>query len=121
MAQFLEVLNLTDAPGKVPVCIDIFSKTLMPGESVSVPTHLIDDKLRRHERAGQIAIGVVPNWYRLLKLGHTDSLPAAEVQKLLAAKAKPVARPAVPSTSVSLEDVKLEIDDKSYFSNKRKK
>jgi hypothetical protein len=51
------VTNLTDALGKRPTLLGIYTCDLAPGESVLLPAHLIDEKFRPLELAGLIHLG----------------------------------------------------------------
>ncbi len=57
------IANLTDAPGKDPIQVDIYNKTLDPGASIKLPADLVDKKIRSLEERGLIAIGSLPPWY----------------------------------------------------------
>ncbi len=58
------ITNLTDsAPGKKPVQIDIYNKTLDPGGNIKLPADLVNSKIRALEKSGLIAIGNLPPWY----------------------------------------------------------
>lgn len=91
------ITNVTDAPGKTPVQFDLYTATLAPGESVRVPIQLLDEKLRRSERAGIIHIGEpLPLWYQSAKSGPKMEKQAAierEAKKQPPPQAAPPAKP----------------------------
>ena len=61
------ITNVTDAPGKNPLQIDIYNKTLSPGSHVKIPADLVNEKIRALEKNGFIAIGNLPPWYLTAK------------------------------------------------------
>lgn len=81
--MYVEITNVTDAAGKSPRQIDIYNKTLDPGDSVKVPSELVDEKIRSLEKDGYIAIGQVPSWYAAAKSrkGRGRSLTVEELAR----------------------------------------
>lgn len=61
------ITNVTDGPGKNPIQIDIYNKTLSPGTSIKIPADLVNEKIRSLEKRGFIAIGNLPPWYLTAK------------------------------------------------------
>lgn len=62
------VTNITDGPGKTPIQIVIYTKTLNPGEWADIPAVLITPKVNALKDKGLISIGSVPSWYEKAKL-----------------------------------------------------
>ena len=89
----VEVTNITDAPGKQARQVDLYKKTLSPGDSVKVPAELITPQVRSLEKEGLIHIGQVPSWYTAYKMKHGKQLTPEQVKQRLV-KAKPVAKSA---------------------------
>ncbi len=103
----IEVTNLTDGPGYSPEQIDIYTKTLSPGESIKIPAELVNEKLRRLA-AGEkpkIALGQAPSWYLASKIRRGKTLTKDEVRRRLAARVP--ASPPPPASNV----LKLELKD----------
>lgn len=65
--MIVDIVNITDGPGKAPVQVDIYNKTLDPGQSLRIPLELVTEKLRKLEKEGLIAIGSLPPWYLAAK------------------------------------------------------
>lgn len=57
------ITNVTDAPGKNPISVDIYNKALSPGAQIKIPADLVTKKIRALEGQGLIAIGNLPPWY----------------------------------------------------------
>ncbi len=74
----VEIINITDAPGRTPTQVDIWNKTIDPGVSMKLPAELVDKKVRTLEDQGLIAIGRVPSWYATAKQRKGKSLSPAE-------------------------------------------
>lgn len=74
------ITNVTDAPGKNPIQVDIYNKTLSPGSQIRIPADLVTKKIRELEDSGLIAIGNLPPWYLTAKR-HSKPLSAIERQK----------------------------------------
>lgn len=92
------VTNLTDAPGhaKGPNQVDIYNRTLGPGESLKLPADLVTKKLRTLAEGKDplIAIGSLPPWYVAAKKRKGKPLSDEEKQKMIspapAKKSEPV-------------------------------
>jgi len=101
-SMVVEVTNVTDFPGKDPREIEIFGRTLAPGESLKVSVALIDQKTRSLAGVGPedpralIAIGSLPSWYEAFKSRRGESLSHEEIKRRFSA---PVAPPAVQSVT----------------------
>lgn len=114
MGMHVEVINLTDGPGHNPEQLDIYNKTLNPGESIKIPAELVDEKLRKMSEGekAKIAIGQAPSWYVASKLRRGKELTREEIQKHMASRApKPVPPPAPTTVSLTLVD-EPKIEDK---------
>lgn len=95
--MIVQVTNITDGPGKSPAQVDIYNKTLDPGVTLRLPAELINEKVRKLEEAGLIAIGQLPSWYTAAKSRKGRSLTAEEMQKRINKQApipQPVLEPA---------------------------
>lgn len=57
------ITNITDGPGKKPVEVRVYNKKLAPGVAMRVDAKFVDEKVRKLEDAGYIALGPVPVWY----------------------------------------------------------
>lgn len=101
------IANLTDAPGKDPIQVDIYNKTLDPGAQIKLPADLVDKKIRSLEERGLIAIGSLPPWYLATKIKKGRPLSLEE-------KKKRQVSPAVP-TSVKIKDSVEVSDSKIQF------
>lgn len=92
------VTNLTDGPGKTPVQVDIYNKTLDPGGILRLPAELVDSKIRTLEKAGLVAIGPLPAWYSAAKQRKGRVLSKEEQMKRLVQPA-PVTEPTTEDVS----------------------
>ncbi len=92
----VQITNITDGPGKSPIQVDIYNKTLGPGVSIRLPAELIDKKVRKLEEQGLIAIGRLPPWYESSKARKGRSLSPEEMQKRI------VQAPAPKETSIPM-------------------
>lgn len=72
------ITNVTDAPGKNPIQVDIYNKTLAPGSQIKIPADLVTAKIRQLETSGAIAIGNLPPWYLTAK---KRSKPLSDIEK----------------------------------------
>lgn len=84
------ITNVTDAPeGKhSPRQVDIYNKTLNPGESTRIPAELVDERVRNLETAGLLAIGALPSWYQAAKSRTGKRLTVEEKNRLIVRKPK---------------------------------
>jgi hypothetical protein len=126
MGMYVEVINVTDGPGHSPEQLDIYNKTLNPGESIKIPAELVDEKLRRMadgEKA-KIAIGQAPSWYLASKLRRGKELTKEEIAKHLASRVpkptvvKSVALALVTEVKPPTDEIKLE--EKAEAKQKRR-
>lgn len=78
------ITNVTDAPGgkHSPRQVDIYNKTLDPGDSTRIPAELVDKRVRALETEGLIAIGSLPSWYKAAKARKGKRLTDEEKDKL---------------------------------------
>ena len=76
------ITNVTDAPGKSSIHVDIYNKTIAPGGQIKIPADLVTKKLRTLEERGLIAIGNLPPWYVTAKK-RSKPLSEEERQKRL--------------------------------------
>jgi hypothetical protein len=76
------ITNLTDAPGKDPIQVDIYNKTLDPGTHIKLPADLVNGKIRALENSGLISIGNLPPWYVAAKKRKGRELTAEEKEKM---------------------------------------
>jgi hypothetical protein len=79
--MFVEIVNLTDGPGRKPTQVDIYNRVLRPGDSIKIPAELIDRRLRALADAGHISIGPVPSWYAAAKVHKSRVLSPDEVRR----------------------------------------
>ena len=91
----VEVINVTDGPGQDPQQVQIFTRTLSPGESIKIPAELVDDRLRKLAEGNhpKISIGQAPSWYLASKIRRGQVLTPEEILRRYASrtkKAKPV-------------------------------
>lgn len=114
--MFIEVTNLTDSPGKTPVQVAIYSKTLDPGDSIRLPAELLDAKVRSLETAGLISIGSLPSWYAALKAKKGRSLSAEEQAKRIVSS--PPAK--VPVAVLELSDPLPQPEDEISVRKKKR-
>jgi hypothetical protein len=88
------IINLTDAPGhpKGPTQIDIYNKTLSPGEQLKLPADLVDKRVRSLAEGENpvIAIGNLPPWYVAAKKKKGRPLTPEERQSMQVAPPPPV-------------------------------
>ena len=84
--MFVEIVNLTDGPGKNPTQVDIYNRVLGPGEATKVPAELVNSRLRALADAGLIAIGPVPSWYSAAKINKSRVLSSDEIRAKVAPK-----------------------------------
>ncbi len=115
--MFVEVTNLTDSPGKTPVQVAVYNKTIDPGETLRLPAELIDAKVRSLETSGLVSIGSLPSWYAALKNKRGKSLSAEE-------QAKRIVSPPPPAKQVStlaLADEVAPVEDEISVRSKRKR
>ena len=109
------VTNLTDAPGHKhqPTQVDIYNKTLDPGDEIRIPADLVDKRLRSLESSGLISIGQVPSWYTNAKAPKGKSLSAEEKEKRIARKrVEPARVPLSKKTTLSVVDEMVAPEDK---------
>lgn len=85
------ITNVTDAPGKNPIQVDIYNKTLSPGSQIRIPADLVTKKIRELEDSGLIAVGNLPPWYLTAK---RRSKPLSDIEKQ-----KRMVRPPIPMKS----------------------
>jgi hypothetical protein len=85
----VDIVNITDGPGKTPRQVDIYNHVLNPGESTKLPAHLVDRKVRLMEDAGYISIGQVPPWYAAAKARGGRKLTQEEISARTAPKVEP--------------------------------
>lgn len=87
------ITNLTDAPGhgKGPTQIDIYNKTLNPGQQIKLPADLVSQKIRAlaEGEAPIISIGNLPPWYVTAKTRKGVPLTAEERQKRMETRQAP--------------------------------
>lgn len=87
------ITNLTDAPGhaKGPLQVDIYNKTLNPGQQIKLPADLVSKKIRALAEgdAPLISIGNLPPWYVTAKTRKGVPLSAEERQKRMATRQAP--------------------------------
>jgi len=86
--MFVEIVNLTDGPGKKPTQVDIYNRVLSPGDSIKIPAELVDHRLRAMADTGQISIGPVPSWYAAAKIHKARILSSEEIRENIAPKRK---------------------------------
>ena len=84
------ITNLTDAPGKDPIQVDIYNKTLDPGSYIKLPADLVTQKIRSLESSGLIAIGSLPPWYVAAKKRKGRPLTPEEKQQMQVSPPAPV-------------------------------
>jgi hypothetical protein len=79
----VEIINITDGPHSDPELVEIYSKTLSPGESIKIPAELVDERLRQLAEGDnpKIAIGQAPSWYLASKIRRGKELTKEEIQK----------------------------------------
>ena len=84
------ITNVTDAPGGKlqPRQVDIYNKTLGPGEATRIPAELVDKRVRLLEKEGLIAIGALPSWYKAAK-ARTGKRLTDEQKRKLTVRPKP--------------------------------
>ncbi len=118
--MIVEIINITDAPGRTPTQVDIYNKTIDPGVSLKLPAELVDKKVRSLEDQGLIAIGRVPPWYATAKQRKGKPLSSEErkrrqVSAPVRATTPTVVpltpEPEVPSSSSKRAALKLELAD----------
>ncbi len=85
----VRVTNITDGPGKKPREVRVHTKQLSPGSWMDVPIQFVDDKVRKLEASGFIAIGELPPWYSNYEAQRkVHNLTPEEVEANIAARAK---------------------------------
>lgn len=120
------ITNVTDGPGKKPKDVRVYNKKIRPGAELRVNAKYVDDKVRKLEDAGYIAIGPVPTWYAdYAAKRHTKNLSSEQVREKLEAQqaraakkkalkpalaSKPVPEP-VPVAVTLSDSVKLPTDE----------
>jgi hypothetical protein len=96
------IVNLTDAPGKDPVQVDIYNKTLDPGAHIRIPAALVNAKIRALEKQGLIAIDKLPAWYEAAKKKKVEKKP-----KVVEALPIPLVFEALPEPEQKPEEIKF--------------
>lgn len=108
------VTNLTDAPGHPngPVQVDIYNKTLNPGESLKIPADLVDKKIRSlaNGESPLISIGNLPPWYVTAKKRVGRPLSKEEKDKMQVAPPPPVVQ-LKPNKEPKKEKQQVEFDE----------
>jgi hypothetical protein len=86
----VEIINVTDGPNQDPQQVQVYSKTLAPGESIKIPAELVDERLRQLAEGDhpQIAIGQAPSWYLASKIRRGKELTAEEIQRRYSSRLK---------------------------------
>jgi hypothetical protein len=122
--MIVTITNLTDGPGQSPVQIDIWNKTLGPGDSLKLPAELVDSKLRGLEKQGLVSIGPAPAWYDAFKSKKGSSISQEEKKRRMTYKppAPVVEEPmaAMPMTAMATEDTVVHISDEISVERRRK-
>lgn len=92
------ITNVTDGPGKKPKDVRVYNKRLRPGAKLRVDAKYVDEKVRKLEDAGYIAIGAVPAWYAdYAAKRQTKNLSSEQVrEKLEAQQARAKAKKEAP-------------------------
>lgn len=101
----VEITNITDAPGKKPAQVDIYNRTIDPGESLKIPAELVNKKIRDLESSGNIAIGAPPSWYESFKSRKGTALTDEEKKKRIVVPAQTTPEP-VHDIAVNHPEVK---------------
>lgn len=117
----MPVTNITDAPGKRPVHAHIYTCALLPGETVEVPIHLLNKKLRALEAAGIIHIGEdLPDSYLEAKLGsRITKQEAIDREAKRNAVTAPVSSPVdAPQALQVIDQIKVEVKQPKKKSEK---
>lgn len=98
----VEIINITDGPHCDPELVEIYSKTLSPGESIKIPAELVDERLRQLAEGDnpKIAIGQAPSWYLASKIRRGKELTAEEVQRRFSQRQQKKKPPAPPPMKV---------------------
>ena len=97
------IVNLTDAPGKDPVQVDIYNKTLDPGAHIRIPAALVNAKIRALEKQGLIAIDKLPAWYEAAKKKKVEKKP----EKVAKALPSPYVFEALPEPEQKPEELRF--------------
>jgi len=63
----VKITNITDYPGRTKTILEIYGVSILPGDSTSIATDLLDDKIFAHEYEGQLAINTPPDYYESFK------------------------------------------------------
>lgn len=63
----VKITNITDYPGRTKTILEIYGVSILPGDSTSIATDLLDDKIFAHEYEGQLAINTPPDYYENFK------------------------------------------------------
>lgn len=103
----VEVTNITDGVAKTATKVELFGRTIQPGESLKVGVHLIDADVRQmacacnqpdgcSEPHAIIAIGPLPSWYKAFKARRSGKISAADLKRRFA-EAAPPSPPASPA------------------------
>ena len=89
MAMLVQIWNITDAPdSKVArTQVSVYTANLNPGDTIRLPAHMVDERLRKLEEAGYLAIGQLPPWYAASKKRQgRPELTQEELEKKLTSK-----------------------------------
>lgn len=86
----VEIINITDGPHCDPQQVQVYTRTLAPGESIKIPAELVDDRLRLMAEGDhpKIAIGQAPSWYLASKIRRGQELTPEEIQRRYASRLK---------------------------------
>lgn len=120
----VNITNITDGPGRSPVQVDIYNKTLSPGASMKIPADLVDKRLRALEAQGTIAIGRLPPWYVSAKSRRGRELTPEEKASRMVVPAPVVEKkpaPAQPHVEIKKMDVLSEDLSDDSADRKRKR
>lgn len=63
----VKLINITDYPGRRKTILEIYGVSILPGDSISMASDLLDDKIFAHEYEGQLAINTPPDYYHSFK------------------------------------------------------
>jgi hypothetical protein len=112
------ITNLTDAPGSLtpPTQVDIYNKTIGPGDILKLPANLIDKKIRTLEVQGIISIGQVPSWYANAKAKKGKVLSPEEKAKRISRSSQDIPK----KVELSLVE-ELLVEDNVAIERKRKR
>lgn len=124
----VNITNITDGPGRNPVQVDIYNKTLAPGSSVKIPADLVTKRLRDLEAQGTIAIGRLPPWYVSAKSRRGRALtPEEKASRTVipssssAPVVEKVEKKPTPTTHVEVKKADLSAEDVSDEAADRKR